>query len=89
MVPSRSWSSTPTARWSWPAPTRINGKAINPSWQHSGTVDWEGNVYIIERDAHRIVKLSPKMDRFLLQIGTTMEKGNGRTISTCPRASPC
>ncbi|MCC7179895.1 MAG: 6-bladed beta-propeller [Acidobacteria bacterium] len=55
----------------------INGKAINPSWQHSGAVDWEGNVYIIERDAHRIVKLSPKMDRFLMQIGTTMEKGNG------------
>lgn len=59
------------------ADQEINGKAINPSWQHSGTVDWEGNVYIIERDAHRIVKLSPKMDRFLLQIGTTMEKGNG------------
>ncbi|MGE0464657.1 MAG: 6-bladed beta-propeller [Vicinamibacterales bacterium] len=59
------------------ADQEINGKAINPSWQHSGTVDWEGNVYIIERDAHRIVKLSPKMDRFLMQIGTTMEKGNG------------
>lgn len=59
------------------ADQEINGKAINPSWQHSGAVDWEGNVYIIERDAHRIVKLSPKMDRFLMQIGTTMEKGNG------------
>jgi peptidylamidoglycolate lyase len=54
-----------------------NGKTINKDWEHSGAVDWEGNVYIIERDAHRIVKLSPKMDRFLLQIGTTMEKGNG------------
>ncbi len=59
------------------ADQEINGKAINPSWQHSGAVDWEGNVYIIERDAHRIVKLSPKMDRFLMQIGATMEKGNG------------
>lgn len=59
------------------ADQEINGKTINPSWQHSGAVDWEGNVYIIERDAHRIVKLSPKMDRFLMQIGTTMEKGNG------------
>ena len=39
------------------ADQEINGKTINPSWQHSGTVDWEGNVYIIERDAHRIVKL--------------------------------
>jgi sugar lactone lactonase YvrE len=58
------------------ADQEINGKAINPSWQHSGTVDWEGNVYVIERDAHRIVKLSPKLDRFLLQIGTTGERGN-------------
>jgi len=54
-----------------------NGKIINKDWEHSGAVDWEGNVYVIERDAHRIVKLSPQMDRFLLQIGTTMEKGNG------------
>ena len=37
----------------------INGKTINPSWQHSGGVDWDGNVYVIERDALRIVKLSP------------------------------
>ena len=54
-----------------------NGKTINKDWEHSGAVDWEGNVYIIERDAHRIVKVSPKMDKFLMQIGTTMEKGNG------------
>src|SRR5205823_368572 len=39
------------------ADQEINGKTINPSWQHSGGVDWEGNVYVIERDAHRIVKL--------------------------------
>jgi DNA-binding beta-propeller fold protein YncE len=58
------------------ADQEINGKTINPSWQHSGTVDWEGNVYIIERDAHRIVKLSPKMDKFLMQLGTTGEKGS-------------
>ncbi len=57
------------------ADQEINGKTINPSWQHSGTVDWDGNVYIIERDAHRIVKLSPKMDKFLMQLGTTGEKG--------------
>src|SRR3954452_8763873 len=41
------------------ADQEINGKTINPSWQHSGGVDWDGNVYVIERDAHRIVKLSP------------------------------
>jgi DNA-binding beta-propeller fold protein YncE len=57
------------------ADQEINGKKINPSWQHSGGVDWDGNVYIIERDAHRIVKLSPKLDKFLLQLGVTEEKG--------------
>ena len=57
------------------ADQEINGKTINPAWQHSGGVDWEGNVYIIERDAHRIVKLSPKLDKFLLQLGTTNVKG--------------
>src|SRR5512132_374176 len=45
------------------ADQEINGKKINPSWQHSGGVDWDGNVYVIERDAHRIVKLSPKLDK--------------------------
>src|SRR5579872_3223699 len=55
------------------ADQEINGKTINPSWQHSGGVDWDGNVYVIERDAHRIVKLSPKLDKFLMQLGTTNE----------------
>ncbi len=62
----------------------INGKAINPSWQHSGAVDWDGNVYIIERDAHRIVKLSPQLDQFLLQLGTTGERGNDATHFDLP-----
>ena len=62
----------------------INGKAIDPSWQHSGGVDWDGNVYIIERDAHRIVKLSPSLDRFLLQLGTTNEKGTDHTHLNLP-----
>jgi DNA-binding beta-propeller fold protein YncE len=62
----------------------INGKTINPSWQHSGGVDWEGNVYVIERDAHRIVKLNPKLDKFLLQLGTTNEKGNDATHLNLP-----
>lgn len=61
-----------------------NGKKINPDWEHSGGVDWDGNVYIIERDAHRIVKLNPAMDTFLLQIGTTMEKGNDATHLDLP-----
>src|SRR4051812_15675273 len=61
-----------------------NGKKINPDWEHSGGVDWDGNVYIIERDAHRIVKLNPKMDTFLMQIGTTMQKGNDATHLNLP-----
>jgi len=66
------------------ADQEINGKTINPSWQHSGGVDWQGNVYVIERDAHRIVKLSPKLDTFLLQLGTTNEKGNDATHLNLP-----
>ena len=66
------------------ADQEINGKAINPSWQHSGGVDWDGNVYVIERDAHRIVKLSPKLDKFLLQLGTTNAKGNDATHLNLP-----
>src|SRR5207245_10906407 len=61
------------------ADQEINGKTINPSWQHSGGVDWDGSVYVIERDAHRIVKLSPKLDTFLLQLGVTNEKGTDAT----------
>src|SRR3954452_6936977 len=66
------------------ADQEINGKKINPSWQHSGGVDWDGNVYVIERDAHRIVKLTPKLDKFLLQLGTTNEKGNDATHLDLP-----
>jgi DNA-binding beta-propeller fold protein YncE len=61
-----------------------NGKKINPDWEHSGGVDWDGNVYVIERDAHRIVKLNPKMDTFLMQLGTTMQKGNDATHLNLP-----
>src|SRR5262245_33571092 len=66
------------------ADQEINGKTINPSWQHSGGVDWDGNVYVIERDAHRIVKLSPKLDKFLMQLGTTNVKGNDATHFNLP-----
>ena len=62
----------------------LNGKKLNPDWQHSGAVDWDGNVYMIERDAHRIVKLSPKLDKVLLQLGTTGEKGNDATHFDLP-----
>jgi len=66
------------------ADQEINGKPLNPSWLHSGGVDWEGNVYVIERDAHRIVKLSPKLDTFLMQLGTTGVKGTDATHLDLP-----
>src|SRR5947209_20528318 len=56
------------------ADQEINGKKLNPSYLHSGAVDWDENVYIIERDAHRIVKMTPKLDKFLMQIGLSGEK---------------
>ena len=60
----------------WGGDQELNGKKLDPNWQHSGAVDWDGNIYMIERDAHRIVKMNNKMDKVLLQLGTTMEKGN-------------
>lgn len=66
------------------ADQEINGKKLNPSYLHSGGVDWAGNVYIIERDAHRVVKLNPRLDKFLLQLGTTDEKGNDATHFDLP-----
>ena len=66
------------------ADQEINGKTLNPSYLHSGGVDWEGNVYVIERDAHRIVKLNPTLDKFLLQLGTTGVKGTDATHLDLP-----
>ncbi len=66
------------------ADQEINGKKLNPSYLHSGGVDWDGNVYIIERDAHRIVKLSPKLDKVLMQLGTTDQKGTDATHFDLP-----
>jgi len=66
------------------ADQEVNGKTINPNWEHSGTVDWDGNVYVIERDAHRVVKFSPKMDKVLMQIGTTGQKGTDATHLDLP-----
>jgi DNA-binding beta-propeller fold protein YncE len=66
------------------ADQEVNGKTINPNWQHSGGVDWDGNIYVIERDAHRIIKFSPKLDKVLLQLGTTNEKGNDATHFNLP-----
>ena len=71
------------------ADQEINGKTINPSWQHSGAVDWDGNVYIIERDAHRIVKLEPEARQVPAAARDDQRAGQRRRrTSICRRASP-
>jgi DNA-binding beta-propeller fold protein YncE len=62
----------------------INGKKIDPSWEHSGGVDWDGNVYIIERDAHRILKMDPTLTKFMMQLGVTNERGTDQTHLNLP-----
>ncbi|MBI4520871.1 MAG: 6-bladed beta-propeller [Gemmatimonadetes bacterium] len=55
------------------------GRPIIGGWLHSGEVDWEGNVWVVERDNHRIVKLNPALDRVVLQLGTAGQPGNDAT----------
>lgn len=62
----------------------INGKKLDPNWVHSGTVDRQGNVYVIEREADRIVKLNPTLDKFLMQIGVTNQPGTDATHLNLP-----
>ena len=52
------------------------GRPIAGGWLHSGEVDWEGNVWVVERDNHRILKLNPSLDRVLMQLGIAGEAGN-------------
>jgi hypothetical protein len=54
-----------------------DGKRMDPS--HSGAVDWDGNVYVSDIDNARVLKFSPKLDKVLLQIGTTGVPGNDGT----------
>ena len=53
-------------------------------WVHAGEVDWDGNVWVVERDNHRIVKLSPDLKTAVLQLGTTGERGNDETHLDLP-----
>jgi DNA-binding beta-propeller fold protein YncE len=62
----------------------INGKKLNPNWVHSGAVDGQGNVYVIEREADRIVKLDPTLHQFLMQLGVTDEPGTDATHLDLP-----
>jgi DNA-binding beta-propeller fold protein YncE len=62
----------------------INGKKLDPNAVHSGAVDWQGNVWVIEREHHRIVKLTPTLDKFLMQLGVTDEAGTDATHLNLP-----
>ncbi len=62
----------------------INGKKIDPNAVHSGAVDRQGNVWIIEREHHRIVKLNPTLDKFLIQLGVTDQPGTDATHLNLP-----
>ena len=52
------------------------GQAVQGGWLHSGEVDWQGNVWVVERDNHRILKFDPTLQRVLMQLGTTGVSGN-------------
>ena len=62
----------------------INGKKIDPNGVRSGAVDRQGNVSIIEREHHRIVKLNPTLDKFLMQLGVTDQPGTDATHLNLP-----
>lgn len=55
------------------------GVPIAGGWLHSGEVDWQGNVWVVERDNHRILKLDPSLKKVLMQLGTAGEPGTDAT----------
>ena len=60
------------------------GKQVSTGWTHSGGVDREGNVWLIERDGHRILKFGPKLDKAVMQLGTTDQLGADATHLNLP-----
>jgi DNA-binding beta-propeller fold protein YncE len=60
------------------------GNKIQGGWLHSGEVDWQGNVWVVERDNHRILKFDPTLQRVLMQLGTTGVSGNDATHFDLP-----
>ncbi len=60
------------------------GNQIAGGWLHSGEVDWEGNVWVVERDNHRLLKYDPTLKKVLMQIGTPGVAGNDATHFDLP-----
>ena len=62
----------------------MQGVPVTGGWLHSGEVDWEGNVWVVERLNHRILKFNSSLDRALMQLGTTGEPGTDATHLNSP-----
>ena len=62
----------------------MHGAPVAGGWLHSGEIDWDGNVWVVERMNHRILKFDPTLERALMQIGTTGESGNDATHLNSP-----
>ena len=62
----------------------MHGVQVAGGWLHSGEVDWEGNVWVVERLNHRILKFDPTLERALMQLGTTGEPGNDEAHLNSP-----
>ena len=56
-----------------------DGTKIAGGWLHSGEIDWDGNVWVVERSNQRILKLSRDLQTVVMQLGTTGERGNDET----------
>ncbi len=61
-----------------------DGVQVAGGWLHSGEVDWDGNVWVVERLNHRILKFDPTLERALMQLGTTGEPGTDETHLNSP-----
>lgn len=57
----------------------MQGQQVMGGWLHSGEVDWQGNVWVVERSNQRILKFEPTLQRAVMQLGTTGESGNDAT----------
>ena len=62
----------------------MHGAPVAGGWLHSGEVDWDGNVWVVERMNHRILKFDPTLERALMQIGVTGEPGTDATHLNSP-----
>jgi hypothetical protein len=65
----------------------MDGVRVAGGWLHSGEVDWEGNVWVVERLNHRILKFNPTLDRALMQLGTTGDPSAASVPDAPPNCS--